>query len=271
MRSLFGIAVAILTILGPSPEIKAQEATGNSATILVYDVSNSMWGQIDGVSKVEIAREVIGDLLTDWDGATDLGLVAYGHRRAGDCGDIQTLIPVGPVDAKSFSATINSLVPRGKTPLSEAVRTAANELNYLDRPATVILVSDGIESCDADPCALARELERGGIGFTAHVVGFDVASIENQSQLSCLADLTGGTYLTASNASELSSALRTVTTPVTMLRLEAAETETGPALSDPDIVWTLVELDRELNIVSGDRAAGLSLDSTEDAILHGLN
>jgi Ca-activated chloride channel family protein len=237
--------------------------SNSESTVLVYDVSNSMWGQIDGVSKVEIAREVIGDLVDDWDARVQLGLVAYGHRRQGDCSDIQEVIPVGPINASEFSRTINSLVPRGKTPLTDAVRRAAEILNFRDTRATVILVSDGIESCNADPCALARELERGGVDFTAHVVGFDVSGIEDQSQLSCLADETGGQYLTANNASELLTALQTVAAPPPpMLRLVAATSEDGPLLSQPSIVWTVVKLEDETSLIAGQAMAAPVLEAS---------
>jgi len=237
--------------------------SNTDSTVLVYDVSNSMWGQIDGVSKVEIAREVIGDLVNSWDERVQLGLVAYGHRRQGDCSDIQEVIPVSPINPSEFSQTINNLVPRGKTPLTDAVRHAAEILNFRDTRATVILVSDGIESCNADPCALARELERGGIDFTAHVVGFDVSRIEDQSQLSCLADETGGQYLTADDASELLTALQTVASPPPpMLRLVAATKEDGPLLSDPSIIWTVVNLSDETSLVDGDAMAAPALEAS---------
>lgn len=104
---------AIYATLNPQQSY-AQSASAPSAasTILVYDVSNSMWGQIDGVAKIEIARDVIAELLDDWDPSVNLGLVAYGHRRAGDCGDIEQLIPVGPVNPESFTKIIKSLVPK---------------------------------------------------------------------------------------------------------------------------------------------------------------
>lgn len=266
IRNVVLAAVALIMcnfVWGLIP-VKAQSVTEPSAvsTILVFDVSNSMWGQIDGVSKVEIAREVIGDLLGDWDRNVDLGLVAYGHRRAGDCSDIQEVIPVGSVHAESFSSIVNGLVPRGKTPLTEAVRQAADILNYRDTRANVILVSDGIESCNADPCALARELERGGIDFTAHVVGFDVGAIEDQRQLSCLANETGGQYLTANNASELLSALQTVAAPPPpMLHLVAAISENGPLLSDPSILWTVINLANETSLISDQATAAPVLEA----------
>ena len=190
--------------------------------------------------------------------------MAYGHRKPGDCTDIENVIPVGPVSPGSFSKMVNSLTPRGKTPLTEAVREAADVLNYRDTAATVILVSDGVESCNADPCALAEELERGGVNFTAHVVGFDVGRIKDQGQLSCLAEKTGGLYLTADNADELTTALKTVAAPAPppppMLKLEAAESETGQPLSNSGIQWTVVKLDDEQTVLDGESMASPSLE-----------
>ena len=60
-------------------------STASADTVIVYDASNSMWGQIEGEAKVTIARRVLGDLVRNWDESEPLGLVAYGHRREGDC------------------------------------------------------------------------------------------------------------------------------------------------------------------------------------------
>ncbi|MFQ5625178.1 MAG: VWA domain-containing protein [Methyloligellaceae bacterium] len=181
--------------------------------MLVLDASGSMWGQIKGTSKIVIARQAVKDLLSTWDKNIQLGLSAYGHRKKGDCSDIQTIYPVGPTQPDAILQVVNSLKPKGKTPLSEAVRRAAQELKYTENKATVILVSDGVETCKADPCALGAELEQLGVDFTAHVVGFDVAKQE-QEGLRCLAENTGGLFLSAKNASELNSALSKAVTAV---------------------------------------------------------
>jgi hypothetical protein len=103
------------------------------------------------------------------------------------------------------------------TPISAAVRMAAEQLRYTEQKATVILVSDGEETCNADPCALGKELEAAGVDFTAHVVGFDIAKgSKADRQLQCLAANTGGKYVTAKDAGELNRALQSVAkAPVT--------------------------------------------------------
>ncbi|MFA7095825.1 MAG: VWA domain-containing protein [Gammaproteobacteria bacterium] len=229
----------------------ATAAEGGGDTILVLDVSNSMWGQIEGRAKIEIAREAVGGILDHWDAARPLGVMAYGHRRPGDCGDIELVAPVGSADPKALKGKVNALVPRGKTPLTESVRRAAEELSFRDRPATVILVSDGIESCNADPCAVAAALEKSGIAFTAHVIGFALKP-EEQKQLRCIADATGGKFFTAANAGELKQALEraAVEKPAApkgmppMVRFQALDGPKGKPLTG-GVRWQLTRVDEE--------------------------
>ena len=177
--------------------------------VLVLDASGSMWGQIKGKTKIEIAREVIADLMGTIQPGIEMGLSAYGHRRKGDCTDIEMLLPVSPVDPSRVVQSVNALNPKGKTPLSEAVRQAAVALAYTEERAEVILVSDGKETCGADPCAVGRSLEETGVDFTAHVIGFDVPQ-KDQEGLKCLAESTGGRFLMAGDAASLSATLGAV-------------------------------------------------------------
>ena len=177
--------------------------------VLVLDGSGSMWQQVGSTTKIEIARDVIGDLMLDWSDKVELGLSAYGHREKGNCSDIETLKPIGPVDPKEVAQIVDAISPKGKTPLTAAVRGAADELRYEENRATIILVSDGEETCGGDPCAVAKELEAAGIDFTVHVVGFDLTD-EESANLQCIADNTGGKFLQADNAEELHQAMAVV-------------------------------------------------------------
>ncbi|SLN22912.1 von Willebrand factor type A domain protein [Roseovarius albus] len=192
----------------------AVASSADENVMVVFDGSNSMWGQIDGTAKIEIARSVMDKLLGEWANDRQVGLMAYGHRRRGDCTDIETLVEPGAGARGNILDRINNITPTGKTPLTEAVEQAAVALSYTDEPATVVLISDGLESCERDPCALAEALEKRGVDFTAHVVGFGLGGDEDTASLSCIAEKTGGEFLSARNASELETALSTVSTAV---------------------------------------------------------
>ncbi|MEO1138014.1 MAG: VWA domain-containing protein [Pseudomonadota bacterium] len=218
-------------------------AVADDNVMVVFDGSNSMWGQIDGVAKIEIARDVMDNLLGDWAEDRNVGLMAYGHRTRGDCSDIEVLVQPGEAQRNDILTRIKSITPTGKTPLTDAVEQAATQLSYTDRPATVVLISDGLESCDRDPCALARALEQGGVGFTAHVVGFGLGNEEDTASLSCIAEETGGQYIQASNADELGAALSAVATAVADPEPETPEvTVDGPGTATGGaairVTWT---------------------------------
>ncbi|SHH98145.1 VWA domain-containing protein [Marivita hallyeonensis] len=193
-------------------------------TVLVMDGSGSMWGQVDGVAKITIAQEVVGNLLSDFPAEQGLGLTVYGHRERGVCTDIETVVAPAPGTAGQITDAVKAIKPLGKTPMTDAVIAAAEALRYTEDKATVILVSDGVETCNPDPCAAARLLEEAGIDFTAHVIGFDVGSDpEALAQMQCIADETGGQFLTADTADQLTEAL-------TQVAVVEPEPESEPAL-----------------------------------------
>lgn len=198
-------------------------AETRAKAILVLDASGSMWGQIDGKAKWDIAKVAVDKLVSGWDQTIDLGLTVYSHRSKGSCDDIEDIIPVGPVDPARFKSVIGAISPKGKTPMTAAVKRAAEQLKYTEDAATVILVSDGEETCNLDPCSIASELEQKGVAFTAHVVGFDIRDQATRDQLKCIADNTGGTFVTADDAASLQAALATV----------AAVTAEAPAAPPP--------------------------------------
>lgn len=264
MRLLRLICAVCLIVPGL---LSAQE---RSKAILVLDGSGSMWGQIDGIAKIAIAQSVVGQLLQTLPDSQVLGLTVYGHRRKGDCADIETLVAPGTQTRARIGQAVNAIKPKGKTPMTDAVRQAAEALRYTEEAATVILVSDGVETCNADPCAAARALEEAGVDFTAHVVGFDISDPLALAQMQCLAAETGGTFRTAANAAELASALTVIAQPVpapepkpepepepVRITIIATDGPDGPRIGD-DLIWSLRQ--GESGIVSNQPAPGFHIE-----------
>ncbi len=177
----------------------------NPRAVIIFDASGSMWGQIEGTPKITIAKEALKKVVRDWNPSTELGLTVYGHRTKGDCNDIETVVPVGKVDPARLISQVEAIQPKGKTPISRTLRKVANQLRQSEEASTIILISDGKESCDADPCATAKALKAEGIHVVAHVIGFHVDA-QTDAQLSCIAEATGGEYFSAQNASDLNDA-----------------------------------------------------------------
>lgn len=211
----------------------AQQPAAATRAIIVFDASGSMYGEVPGGVKIDIAKKVVSDIVGSIDPAMELGLIAYGHRKKGDCEDIELLVPPQAGSAAAILKAVSGLEPKGKTPLTAAVIQAAKYLKFEESRASVILVSDGVETCEKDPCMAAEELERLGIDFTCHVIGFDLKPGES-SGLECLAKKTGGMYLAAKDAASLKTslevAMKQVAKPVTTLVVEAKKSSGGALL-----------------------------------------
>ncbi|GJM16227.1 MAG: hypothetical protein DHS20C13_15540 [Thermodesulfobacteriota bacterium] len=205
---IFLLGLLLLGHFTSISEAQSEKMPSASEIILILDASGSMWGQIEGQNKIAIAKEVLKGLVSELPDDTEVGLIAYGHREKGDCKDIETIVQPAPLDKASINQKIDALNPKGKTPITDSVLTAFELVKANENATTVILVSDGIETCGGDPCKAVKEAKEAGINFIMHVVGFDVGDVD-VSELECAAQAGGGLYMSAQNASELSEALET--------------------------------------------------------------
>ncbi len=202
--------LALLLVVQAIDARTCQSATASSGNLVfILDASGSMGAQIQGKMKIDIAKGVLTGLIGDLPAGVNVGLVAYGHRQKADCNDVEELTALGPLDRESLVAKIKALDHKGKTPITLSVQKVAEGLKTQEDETTIILVSDGEETCEGDPCAMVKELKAAGVKFVMHVIGFDVTDKE-KAQLACMAEAGGGSYFTAKNVGELTSAAKKV-------------------------------------------------------------
>ncbi len=178
---------------------------------LILDASNSMWGQIKGEGKISIAKKVLSQIINGLPDEMNVGLRLYGHRyplkdkRA--CKDTELVVPIGPLAKSQLITTINSITPKGKTPLVFSVLEAGKDFEKINR-GSIILITDGIESCNGDINSIAPAFKKLGIGLKVHIVGFDIKEAEAKQQLEAIAKSTDGVYLDAKDSQQLLSSLQ---------------------------------------------------------------
>ena len=177
---------------------------------LILDASNSMWGQIEGVAKITIAKDVLEQIINGLPDEMNVGLRLYGHRyglndrRA--CQDTELKVPIGPVDKAVLTDYVSKIQPRGKTPLVYSVLQAGDDFKDIPN-GSIILITDGIESCDGNINSIAPALKESGIDLKLHIVGFDIKEADARAELEAIAKSTEGTYLDAKDSQELLSSL----------------------------------------------------------------
>lgn len=207
---------------------------GSAARVeIILDVSNSMWGQVNGRPKIELAREALESALAGFPAAIPVGLRAYGHRVSVDqkdagCEDTERLIPPAPGNGAAIVARASDLTPRGQTPIARSLQEVGADLRREGGAGVIVLVSDGVESCGGDPEAVARDLRASGVDVILHTVGLGVAG-SDASALAALAAAGGGHYFDARNAGDFAESLGGALQSSSAFVLERDVVETFPA------------------------------------------
>ena len=207
--------LALLVPLAPGLAVPAgageepADESPQGRMVLVLDASGSMQEPHgDGRSRFRAAVTALREVVSALPGDLEVGLRVYGSRiddGPGSCQDSELTVPVGPADKPALRQALGDARPLGNTPIAFSLREAAKDLGD-EGSRTIVLVSDGEESCGGDPCQVARDLTQQGLDLHVDVVGFQVDAAA-RNQLTCVAQAGRGTFYDAPDADALVSQL----------------------------------------------------------------
>ncbi|MFD9221632.1 VWA domain-containing protein [Streptomyces sp. NPDC060064] len=192
---------------------RAEAPDGKSGLVMVLDSSGSM-ADDDGTgrTRMESARTAVGTVVDALPDGFPTGLRVYGADRPKGCTDTRLARPVQPLDRAAMKQAVGAVRPKGDTPIGLSLQKAAQDL---PRPAdgaigtrTILLVSDGEDNCGSpQPCEVAEQLSKDGVGLRIDTVGFQVRGAARQ-QLECIAKAGNGRYYDAPDAKALARQLQ---------------------------------------------------------------
>lgn len=232
------ILLGVVLSLAISSGISVAEDRANPRVMLVLDGSASMWARVDGdISKIEIAKKTIADLVGGWESKVAFGVTTYGHRKKASCQDIETVLPVAAVDASRVVDAVNRISPKGKSPLAAALHQAAEQLDYKNQSAKILLVSDGIENCGQDPCHMAALLAARAKDLSIDVIGFDMNN-HQMGKLECIASNANG-HIVRADISDFSDAMDDTMTAAIEDEEPNAQLTLSTTLSSQDVHYVV--------------------------------
>ena len=203
--------------------------------LFVFDASQSMYGRWQTGVKMEVAKKLLSNLLDSLAKVNNLELAlrCYGHQSKfppQDCKDTKLEVPFGPNTAAKIKNRIQQLVPSGTTPIAYSLEKAANDFTPCSNCRNIILlITDGIEECDGDPCAVSAALQKNGIILKPFVIGVGL-DVDIKKQFECV-----GNFFDASNEEQfktvlnvvISQALNSTTMQVNLLDIGGKPNETN--------------------------------------------
>ena len=218
----------------------AQKDKPITRVLFIFDASQSMYAQWDGNSRMEIAKGLLSNMLDSLDNKENLqvGLRCYGHQKPSppqDCRDTRLEVPFGKNTVPAIKNRLETLRPKGTTPIAKALESGALDFPTVTSNSRniVILITDGIEECGGDPCAVSRLYQEKKIILKPFVIGIGLSE-EYKKNFECV-----GTFYDARNPDEfknildvvISQVLNSTTAQVNLLDENEMPTETNVPLS----------------------------------------
>lgn len=210
-RRFFSFALLLLLVFMAGQRLYAQnystQNTNKTVTriLFVFDASRSMYGQWQGEVKIDIARRLLSEMLDSLRHVNNLQLAlrVYGHQHNFPpqyCDDTKLEVPFSFNNVDKLKYKLKTIVPRGTTPIARSLEESANDFPPCDNCRNIIiLITDGIEECDGDPCEVSLKLQKKGIILKPFIIGIGK---NFKDAFECV-----GTYFDASNEQEFRTAL----------------------------------------------------------------
>ena len=180
-RAWSSLILLIVAITLSNLQLNAQDVTSGyvpkSRILFILDASNSMAGAWEEGKKFDIARQVLMDMVDSLEGINELemALRIYGHHSPvppQDCDDTKLEVPFSPNNASRIRQKLKLINPKGTTPIAHSLELAPSDFPPCSNCRNIILlITDGIEACDGDPCEVSLRLQKKGIILRPFVIG----------------------------------------------------------------------------------------------------
>ena len=217
-RILAGLTACTLALTSlSSAPASAEPEPGTKQTRKVHLIMDSSGSMAEptggGTTRIDAAKKALHSVIDNTPDDTELGLRVYGSHDNPEgspesCKDSDLVVPIATDNRDRLRTEVDKYKPAGWTPIDHSLREAGKDIGSPgeDEQYTVILVSDGEETCVPDPCPAAAELAEKGIDVSVNVIGLNVSGKAKQ-QLQCIADKGKGEYYDVDNAEDLEEAL----------------------------------------------------------------
>ncbi|MCT4602833.1 MAG: VWA domain-containing protein [Marinifilum sp.] len=187
------IALAIILLANSlSAQNNSSESEEKTRILFIFDASQSMNGYWEKSKKIDIARKFLIRMVDslECENNVEMALRVYGHQSPvppQDCNDTKLEVPFQTNNAGKIRQTLRYLIPKGTTPIAHSLELSAN-----DFPASkagirnvIILITDGVEACDGDPCEVSAKLQKAGIILKPFIIGIGL-DVNFKSSFECI-------------------------------------------------------------------------------------
>lgn len=197
-----------------------------------------MFSRWESNSRFEVAKQLLKQMVDSLDKLDNLELAlrVYGHTKRyppQDCDDTRLEVAFGMKNAGAIKKRLDAISPSGTTPIARSLEACGTDFPKTASRNIIILITDGIEECDGDPCAVSALLQKRGIVLKPFVIGLGL-SRDFVKSFECI-----GNYFDAIDENQfrnafsivITQALNNTTAQVNLLDTYGKPTETNASMT----------------------------------------
>ncbi len=189
-------------------QVTRRQADTLSAVEIILDASGSMLQRLGSQRRIDIAKQTLARLTSEAiPPNTPFALRVFGREEESCQTDLE--IPLSPLDPAAVNAKIRALEAKNnaKTPIGASLEKVSEDLKNAKGERLVILLTDGEETCGADPAVAIERLRSGAIPTRVNIVGFAIEDPKLTATFRHWADLGAGSYFNAKDAAGLEQSM----------------------------------------------------------------
>lgn len=227
-RTLMRLIIALNLACLPGYVAFAQTQTPEPTTVIVFDGSGSMWGQLGTgrTSKLSVARRALKSSLSAATRPGRIGMTGFGFRRRGTCRTSEIPVPVTAFNRQRLFSTLDRMNPRGRGPVAASLEAAGAQLKQHPAPRRILLIHDDPDNCGEDVCGIAKRLKTDMPDLVIETVSLRDPS--EPKAMACLGRITGGQVVEATTPESATAAISAA-----VQRVLSAPTQRRPTPAKP--------------------------------------
>ncbi len=194
-----------------SPEILHAQDSKKTRFLFLLDCSGSMENTMNGQKRMAVAQRILNRMVDSLSAIPNVELAfrtygLHGSRTEENCKDTKLEVPFYKNNGQAIKDKVAKTRPNGTTPIAYSLTQSASDFPNANAHNFIILITDGLEECKGDPCAVSQALQSRKVILKPFIIGLNMKE-DYSKHFDCV-----GRYYNAQTEADFQTILSTVLT-----------------------------------------------------------
>lgn len=162
--------------------------------LFLLDASGSMAGKWQNENKMTAAKQILSRMSDSLQKENiEFAIRVFGHqsdKKLNDCKDTRLELPFSKNNPALLAGFLARISPKGYSPIALSLEESVKDFPLLKTESKniIILITDGFENCDGDPCSASERLQNAGVYLRPYIIGLGLAE-DQRLKFDCVGEV----------------------------------------------------------------------------------